>query len=85
MGRSDIPAPTGPTGHEVLPLRSDMPHCWPPAYSSKIQQPVHTTADLGKHPRARQAAPSDREQHRAGGWHPDGLIRLSGVPEIARL
>jgi hypothetical protein len=39
------------------------------AYSSKIQQPVRATAALGKHPHTRQAAPSDRKQHRAGSLH----------------
>jgi hypothetical protein len=41
-------------------------------YSSEIQQPVRATAALGKHPRTRQAGPSDREQHRAGSLHPEG-------------
>jgi len=48
-----------------------------PPYSSEMQQPVRATAALGKHPRTRQAASSDREQHRAGSLHPDGLTALA--------
>ena len=42
-----------------------------------MQQPVRATAALRKHPRTRQAASSDREQHRAGSLHPDGLTALA--------
>jgi len=50
-----------------------------PPYSSGMQQPVRATAALGKHPRTRQAASSDREQHRAGSLHPDGLTALAAL------
>ena len=52
------------------------------AYSSEIQQPVRATAALGKHPRTRQAGPSDREQRRAGSLHPDGrpTVQLPSRP-----
>ena len=40
-------------------------------YNSEIHQPVRAAAALSKHPRTRQAAPSGREQCRAGSLHPD--------------
>jgi hypothetical protein len=47
------------------------------AYSSEVQQPIRTTAALGKHPRTRQAAPPDPEQGGARGLHPDGYLRAA--------
>jgi hypothetical protein len=47
------------------------------AYSSEIQQPAHTTAAPGKHPRTRQAASSDPEQGRARSLHPGGQTALA--------
>ena len=39
-------------------------------YSSEIQQPMRTTATLGRRPHTHQAAPFDRDQGRAGSLHP---------------
>jgi hypothetical protein len=46
-------------------------------YSSEVRQPMLATAVLGKRPRTRWAAPSEREQGRAGSLHPDGLLRAA--------
>ena len=48
------------------------------SYSSEVQQRMRTGTALGKHPHARQAAPSDRHQGCAGSLHPDG--RASADP-----
>jgi hypothetical protein len=45
------------------------------AYSSEIQQPMRTTAILGRHQHPYWAAPLDRNQDRAGSLHPDGCPR----------
>ena len=44
------------------------------AYSSEIQQPMRTTAILGRHQHPYWAAPLDRNQDRAGSLHPEGTI-----------
>jgi len=44
----------------------------PPPYSSEIQQPMRTTATLGRHRHTFRAAPFDRHQDRADSLNPEG-------------
>lgn len=42
------------------------------SYSREVQQPRRAIAALGRHPHTHWAAPSDSDQGRAGGLHPEG-------------